>query len=108
MLLPKLLVVSLGVALLLAPPPAFTGLVIDGECARGGHATMRMGDTDAECAKACVISHGSAFVLEAADAVYQLSDQKLAERFAAQKVVVVGTLDEKTRTIKVDSITAAK
>lgn len=95
----------IGGAVGLVPPATFTGLVIDGDCARGGHSTMRMGETDAECAKACVLAHGSPFVLEAANAVYQLSDQKLAERFAAKKVAVVGTLDEKTKTIQVESMT---
>lgn len=101
-----LLSLLIGGAAGLVPPATFTGVIIDGDCARGGHATMRMGDTDAECAKACVLSHGSAFVLEAADSVYRLSDQKVAERFAGQKVVVMGTLDEKTKTIQVESIAA--
>lgn len=89
-------------------PASFTGTVIDADCARAGHAAMRMGETDAECAKACVISHDSAFLLEVGPDLYRLSDQKSAERFAAQKVTIVGTLDESTRTIKVDSITPAR
>jgi hypothetical protein len=40
--------------------------------------------------------------------VYTLSDQQTPEKFAAQKVTVIGTLDAKTKTIQVDSITAAK
>jgi len=40
--------------------------------------------------------------------VYTLSDQRTPEKFAAQKVKVTGTLDAKTRTIQVESITAAK
>jgi hypothetical protein len=39
---------------------------------------------------------------------YTLSDQKAPEKFAGQKVAVTGTLDAKTKTIKVDSISAAK
>ena len=39
--------------------------------------------------------------------MYELSDQKTPEKFAAQRVRVVGTLDAKTKTIKVESITAA-
>ena len=39
---------------------------------------------------------------------YTLSDQKTPEKFAAQRVTVIGTLDAKTKTIQVDSITAAK
>jgi hypothetical protein len=98
----------IGGAVSFAPPATFTGTIIDGECVRGGHAAMRMAETDAECAKACVLSHDSTFLLENATAVYQLSDQKLAERFAAQKVTVVGTLNEKTKTIQVESISAVK
>ncbi len=39
---------------------------------------------------------------------YVLSDQKAPEKFAAQKVTIMGTLDAKTNTIQVDSIKAAK
>jgi hypothetical protein len=37
-----------------------------------------------------------------------LSDQKAPEKFAAQRVRVVGTLDAKTKKIAVTSIAAAK
>jgi hypothetical protein len=67
-----------------------------------------MGPTDAECTTACVVAHGAAYVLEDGKNVYTLSDQKTPEKFAAQKVRVIGTLDAKTRTIQVDSITAAE
>jgi hypothetical protein len=69
---------------------------------------MRMGDTDAECALACVDAHGATFVLLDGKVAYGLSDQKTPARFAAQKVTVRGTLDEKTKTIRVESIAAAK
>jgi hypothetical protein len=36
---------------------------------------------------------------------YTLSDEKIAEKFAGQKVTVTGTLDAKTKTIHVNSIT---
>ena len=90
------------------PPATFTGVIIDGECVRGGHAAMRMGPTDAECARACVLSHDSTYLLEDGANVYRLSDQKAPEKFAAQRVIVVGSLDEKTKTIQVESITAEK
>ena len=88
------------------PPATFTGTIIDAECARAGHSSMRMGPTDAECARACVMAHDSAFVLEDGATVYLLSDHNAAERFAAQKVIVMGNLDPKTRTIQVESIAA--
>jgi hypothetical protein len=52
--------------------------------------------------------HGAAYVLVAGKNVYTLSDQQTPEKFAGQKVAVTGTLDAKTKTIKVTSIAAAK
>jgi hypothetical protein len=86
----------------------FTGTISDAMCAGVGHAPMRMGPTDAECTRACVMAHGAAYVLEDGKNVYTLSDQQMPEAFAAQKVKVIGTLDAKTNTIHVDSITAAR
>ena len=73
-------------------------------CAQS-HAAMRMGDTDAECTHACIEEHGGTYVLVDAEHVYQLSDQKASKAFAGKKVKVVGTLDAKTSTITVASIT---
>jgi len=69
---------------------------------------MRMGPTDAECTNACVSIHGASYVLYDGKEAYTLSDQKTPEKFAGKKVLVTGTLDAKTKTIHVDSITAAK
>ena len=85
----------------------FTGTITDSECALAGHAQMRMGPTDPECVVACIRSHGALYVLHDGKNAYVLSDQKTPEKFAALKVRVTGTLDAKTKTIKVDSITAA-
>ena len=86
----------------------FSGVITDDMCAMPGHASMRMGPTDAECTNACVVAHGAAYVLLDGKNVYMLSDQQTPEKFAAQKVSVVGTLDAKTKTIQVDSIAAAR
>jgi hypothetical protein len=86
----------------------FTGTITDNMCARGGHAQMRMGPTDAECTIACIRAHDALYVLDDGKDAYTLSDQKTPEKFAAQKVRVVGTLDVKTKTIRVDSIAAAQ
>jgi Protein of unknown function (DUF5818) len=86
----------------------FTGTITDNMCARGGHAQMRMGPTDAECTTACVSAHGATYVLYDGKEVYALSDQRTPEKFAGQKVRVTGTLDAKTKTIQVDSISTAK
>ena len=85
----------------------FTGVITDSMCAGVGHASMRMGPTDAECTDACVIAHGALYVLEAGKNVYTLSNQQTPGNFSGQKVRVVGTLDAKTRTIAVDSIVLA-
>ena len=100
----------LAVAALSAAPgkQTFTGIITDNMCATAGHSQMRMGPTDAECTIACISAHGATYVLYNGKDVYTLSDQQMPEKFAAQKVRVVGTLEAKTKTIQVDSITAAK
>jgi hypothetical protein len=55
-----------------------------------------------------VVAHGARYVLSDGKNVYILSDQKTPEKFAARKVKVDGTLDAKTMTIQVRSITAAE
>jgi hypothetical protein len=87
---------------------AFTGTITDDMCARADHSRMRMGPTDAECTLACIDVHGASYVLYDGKSAYMLSDQRTPEKFAGQKVRVVGTLDAKTKTIQVDSISAAK
>ena len=85
----------------------FTGVITDEMCPLGTHSHMKMGPTDAECTKACVMSHDSKYMLYDGKSAYFLSDQKTPEKFAAQKVRVTGTLDANTLTIKVESMAAA-
>ena len=99
-----MVVTSLGAA---QDSQTFTGVISDDQCAKDGHAAMRMGPTDAECTKICIVAHGAVFVLLDGNDVYALSDQKAPEPFAGQKVTVTGTLDPKTKTIRVTSIKAA-
>ncbi|MEQ1913101.1 MAG: hypothetical protein ABMA15_30080, partial [Vicinamibacterales bacterium] len=54
----------------------FSGTITESECSTGNHALMRMGDTDAECAQACVDAHGALYLLYDGKVSYQLSDQK--------------------------------
>jgi hypothetical protein len=90
-------------------PQTFVGTITDDMCAtKEGHATMRMGPTDAECTTACVAAHGADYVLADGTNVYTLSDQKTPEKFAGKRVRVTGTLDAKTRTIQVQSMDLAK
>src|SRR5215471_18821556 len=107
----KSLVLSLVISAGFVPAQAkrtFTGTVTDNMCPAGDHARMRMGSTDAECTIACVSAHGAKYVLYDGKETYELSDQQTPEKFAGKKVTVTGALDAKTRTIQVDSITAAK
>jgi hypothetical protein len=107
----KPLILSLlAIAALAAAPgkQTFTGTITDSMCANADHSQMRMGPTDAECTVACVSAHGATYVLYDGKEAYTLSNQRTPEKLAAQKVKVIGTLDAKTKTIQVDSMTAAK
>jgi hypothetical protein len=86
----------------------FTGVVTDSLCPRGDHSQMKMGSNDAECTLACIEAHGASYVLYDGKETYNLSDQKTPEKFAGKKVTVAGTLDTKTKTIHMDSMTAVK
>ncbi len=104
-------ILSLLVIVGLAPAQSkrtFTGTITDGMCAAADHSQMRMGPTDAECTIACVDAHGAAYVLYDGKDVYRLSDQQMPEKFAGKKVNVTGTLNAGSKTIQVDSITAAR
>ena len=85
----------------------FTGIVTDSMCARADHSQMRMGATDAECTIACILAHGSIYVLYDGENAYTLSDQEKPEKFAGQRVRVTGRLDAAARTIEMVSIAAA-
>ena len=107
----KSLIASLFAVAALSAAPAkqtFTGTITDNMCGKAGHATMRMGPTDADCTAACISAHGAVYVLYDGKNVYTLSDQQTPETFAGQRVRVTGTLDAKTRTIQVDSIRKVK
>ncbi|HLK50299.1 MAG TPA: hypothetical protein VKT49_19285 [Bryobacteraceae bacterium] len=84
----------------------FTGTISDSGC-KGDHKAMNMGN-DAQCTAACVKAHGAKYVLWDGKEAYTLSDQKTPEQFAGKKVTIMGTLDAKTSTIKVDSMKAAQ
>ena len=109
---PTLLTIAASVFLAaLSAAPAdqkFTGVITDDMCAKGDHSGMRMGPNDAECTKACVALHGASYVLYDGKNAYVLSDQKLPEKFAGQKVTISGTLDAKTKTLRVTSIDTAR
>jgi len=87
---------------------SFTGIITDDMCPLANHSRMQMGPTDPECTKACINAHGAVYVLYDGKSAYVLSDQKSPEKFAGQRVRVVGTLDDTTKTIRVDSIASVK
>ncbi|MFN7916572.1 MAG: hypothetical protein U0Q55_14620 [Vicinamibacterales bacterium] len=103
----KALLLSLVVSAVGVQAPAvrtFAGTITDSECAKADHSQMHMGDTDAECVKACMDYHDARLVLFDGTATFDLDDQKAALAHAARKVTVTGTLDQKTRRITVTAI----
>jgi hypothetical protein len=101
----KTIVLFAGAALSLAAaaPQTLTGVITDAMCGKD-HSMMGV-KPDAKCVAECVKS-GSKYALVVGNDVYELSDQKTPEKFAAQKVKVTGTVNGKS--IQVQSIVAAK
>jgi len=105
----RLIVCALALtALSAAKTQTFVGTITDNMCSKANHSQMQMGPTDADCTKECIRAHGAMYVLYDGKDAYTLSDQETPSKFAGQKVRVTGMLDARTKTIKVDSITAAK
>lgn len=106
----KQLSIFLLCAAALSAAPAkrkLTGVITDSMCANGDHSQMKMGPTDGECTKACIMEHGAVYVLYDGKTAWTLSDQTRPEQFAGQKVIVTGKADDKTKLIQVESITRA-
>ena len=80
----------------------FTGVITDTMC--GKTHGMVAGQPDDKCIAMCVKGSSSQYALYDGSSVLKLSDQKSPARYAARRVKVTGTLNEKTRTIKVSSI----
>jgi len=85
-------------------PRTFTGVITDTLCG-ASHAMMKA-QSDAACVKLCVKGSGQ-YALFDGQNVLKLTDQKTPAKFAAQRVKVFGTYDEKSKTIKVSSIEPA-
>jgi hypothetical protein len=92
------------IILALALSETFTGVVTDTMC--GAKHTMMRDQPDDKCVKMCV-KGSSDYALFDGQNVFKLSDQSKPARFAAQKVTVTGTLDPRSKTIKITSIAAA-
>jgi hypothetical protein len=90
-----------------ASQQTFTGVITDTMCVKN-HAPMKVTPDD-KCVRECVQHDKSnKYALYAGRDVYVLSDQKTPEQFAGRKVKMTGTLFQKTKIVKVDSISAAK
>ena len=95
----------------------FRGEIADTQCALNVHSLSQSHKemiamepsvkTNADCARFCVKQRGGKFILQTKDKVYRLDKQELAEPHAGLAVKIVGTLDPKTNTISIHSITAA-
>jgi hypothetical protein len=105
----QIAIVIASAALMFAAPAAqkYTGTITDDMCAKADHKDMNMG-SDEKCVDDCIKKMKGKYMLYDGKDTWALSDQKAPAKFAAKKVTVTGTLDEKTKTIKVDKIEAAK
>jgi hypothetical protein len=97
-------VFSAGLLAAAAGTQTFNGVITDTMCG-ANHKPMNVAP-DSKCVLECV-KHGSKYALLVGNNVYVLSDQKTPEKFAAQKVKVTGTLDDKTKILKADKIEAS-
>ncbi len=84
-----------------ADQQTFTGTITDSMC--GKSHGMVAGQPDEKCIAMCV-KGSSQYALFDGKTVLKLSDQKAPAKYAAQRVKVTGTINEKTQTIKVNSI----
>ncbi len=83
----------------------FEGVITDTMC-KNNHAMMKL-SPDAKCVRECVKGGSQYALLEGVNA-YPLSDQRAPAPFAGQRVRIKGTLYEKTKILKADSIKALK
>lgn len=105
----KIYTLILGTALLFAAekPQTYTGIITDTMC--GAKHTMGI-KPDEKCVRECIKQDAKKwkYALSVGPETYVLSDQQTPEKFAAQKVRVIGTLFAKTKILKVDKIEAAR
>jgi hypothetical protein len=87
-------------------PGTFTGVVTDTMCGSKPHGNMMKDKTDAECARLCAQGSHS-YALFDGTAVMKLGDQKTSAKYAGQRVRVTGFYDEKSKTLRAESIVPA-
>jgi hypothetical protein len=91
---------------------AFSGEIMDAQCALLGSHKMMLkttgADNDKDCALACAKMGGRYMLYDpASKKAYQLDDQSNLAAFAGQKVTVTGNLDASTKLIHVGKIAPA-
>ena len=91
---------------------AFSGEIMDAQCALLGSHKMMLkttgADNDKDCALACAKMGGRYMLYDpASKKAYQLDDQSNLAAFAGQKVTVTGNLDASTKVIHVGKIATA-
>jgi hypothetical protein len=95
------------------------GEISDSQCAFNVHSDARShewmikkgveGANDARsCTLHCAKDLGGKYVLVSKDEVYRLDDQMEAEKFAGLKVKATGSIDSKTKTMRVTRLEADK
>jgi hypothetical protein len=100
------LLFATSLAALAAGPQTFTGTVTDSMCVMN-HKMMNI-SPDSKCARECVKTKNSKWVLFDGKNAYKLSDQQTPEQFAAEKVTITGKLFPKTGIIQVQKIERTK
>ena len=80
----------------------FHGEIADNQCAMNVHSLSRshkemlkgksMGNTSQSCSRMCVQRYGGHYVLQDKDNVFNVDDQKLADKFAGSRVQITGVL----------------
>ena len=98
------LTIILALAAMTARAEDFQGVITDTMCG-ARHDMMKDHPAD-QCVKMCTKAQYS-YALYDGKNIFRLSDQKTPARFAAQEVKVTGTLNQKSKTIKVSSIEPA-
>jgi hypothetical protein len=92
-------------------PKTFTGVVTDTMCGSKPHSNMMKDKTEAECVRLCARgpnAYALATLMPSGGmAVMKLSDQKTPAQYAGQQVKVTGVYDEKSKTLKAESIEPA-
>jgi hypothetical protein len=88
-------------------PKTFSGVITDTMCGAKPHSAMMKDKSEAECVKACA-KGPFGYALNDGVNIMKLSDQKTPAKYAAQKVKVTGTYDEKSKTLTVSSIEPAE